>query len=66
MNTNNLPWVCHICGNQFEGSRGSYCATCQQPVCNSCIGRIEQKAAGEIKITCKKCYSDGEINNKEY
>jgi hypothetical protein len=61
------PWLCHICGGEFDTPSGGICERCNGVTCRSHLN-IFGKISHDCKVICDKCLTEEEkqkISKKE-
>ncbi len=59
-----IPWHCHVCGHDFDTSRGGLCRRCRKVACRSCLHAIAVKTRpseeADSPYVCAQCLTDEE------
>jgi hypothetical protein len=67
MNSSNeiVPWVCHICGGEFDTPHGGICGRCHGATCFSHLYHIGKKLKVESQWICDHCLTEEEKTEKK-
>jgi hypothetical protein len=57
---NIVPWICHICGGNFDKLDGGICIRCNGVTCQSYLNLFEKNNQQESLLVCDRCLTEEE------
>ncbi len=59
-----VPWVCHICGGEFDTPHGGTCSRCKEVTCLTHLYDTGKKMKIASQWTCDYCLTEEEKAEK--